>query len=107
MRPDTTLQHPVRRSSPLRLRAHERRRLPAPLGAEIGIFAGAVTHHFAGELLAAEEIPGSRCDLDRGDLVLPAELAEMWLFVIRCGVDAAEAWFGEDRHFAGAALLDR
>src|ERR1017187_1685388 len=79
---------------------HERADVFVPLRVERRIGTGAQPHHFAGIGLVGIEVPGSRLDLERGDLVLPAILAERSLIFIDRGRQALEVGLRVDQQLA-------
>src|ERR1017187_10229752 len=79
---------------------HERADVFGPLRVERGIGTGAQPHHFAGIVFVGIEVPGSRLDLERGDLVLPAILAERRLIFCGRGRQALEVGLRVDQQLA-------
>src|SRR5450830_82189 len=79
---------------------HERDDVFGPLRVERGIGTGAQPHHFAGIILVGIEVPGSRLDLERGDLVLPAIFAERRLIFCGRGRQALEVGLRVDQQLA-------
>src|ERR1041384_859042 len=85
-----------------RLDALEGADLLRPIRSEILVRAGLQPHSLAGKVLVAEEVPGAALHLDRGDLVLPARLAELRLLVAGRHPGAAQVGFRVDRDLAAA-----
>src|SRR5450759_2524237 len=79
---------------------HERADVFGPLRVERGIGTGAQPHHFAGIVLVGIEVPGSRLDLERGDLVLPAIFAERRLIFCGRGRQALKVGLRVDQQLA-------
>src|SRR5262252_2374063 len=85
-----------------RLDALEGADLSRPLRTEVLVRAGLQPHGLAGEVLVGEEVPGAALHLDRGDLVLPARLAELRLLLAGGHPGPGEVALGEDRDLAAA-----
>src|SRR5450759_5722346 len=82
---------------------HERADVLVPLRVERGIGTGAQPHHFASIGLVGIEVPGSRLDLERCDLILPAILAERSLIFIDRGRQALEVGLRVDQQLAAGS----
>lgn len=75
----------------------------APFGVKRAVRADAQPHHVAAVILVGIEVPGSRLDLQRGDLVLPASFAESLLALLDRRRQTLEVCFRVDQQVAAVA----
>jgi hypothetical protein len=79
---------------------HEGADVLAPFRVERRISAGATPYHFAAVILVGIEVPGSRFDFDRGDLVLPTAFTKPGLILVGRSRHALEVGFRVDQQLA-------